>query len=166
MAYAIRLFRSGDAEIVAGLTVAAIRKVGARAYSPAQVKAWASRHPGPGRFIQRSADGAHIWVAVDDADLPVAYALLESDAEQGGHLDMLYCHPNHTRRGLAQRLLDHAESYARSAGQTRIFTEASELARPAFERAGYTETHRRDFVIDGPDGAVSIHNYAMEKHLF
>ena len=166
MAYAIRPFRSEDAESVAALTLAAIRTVGSQAYSPAQVEAWASRHPDPDRFIQRCADGAHIWVAVDDADTPVAYALLEFDPEQGGHLDMLYCHPNHTRRGLAERLLSLAESHARNAGLARLFTEASELARPAFARAGYQVTHRRDFAIDGPDGAVPIHNYAMEKRLF
>lgn len=74
---------------------------------------------------------------------------------------MLYCHPDHTRRGLADELLGHAEAYARSLGLSRLFTEASELARPAFERAGYKRQHRRDFEIEG----VPIHNYAMQKFL-
>ncbi|MBB3032974.1 hypothetical protein [Alteriqipengyuania lutimaris] len=55
-------------------------------------------------------------------------------------------------------------------GATRLYTEASELARPAFERAGYHGaferagyhvSHRRDFEVDG----VAIHNFAMEKVL-
>jgi putative acetyltransferase len=87
----------------------------------------------------------------------VAYSVLEPD----GHLDRLYSHPEHTRRGLAGRLLAAAEEDARALGLARLFTEASILARPSFERAGYVVTHRRDFEIDG----VPIHNYAMEKLL-
>ena len=111
--------------------------------------------------MSRAKRGAHITVAADETDTPVAYALLEHEPGEGGHLDMLYCHPDHTRKGLAERVLHAAEHHARSAGLDRLFTEASELARPAFERAGYSVLHRRDFEIDG----VAIHNFAMEKHL-
>lgn len=157
MSYAIRPFRSDDADAVAGLTLAAIRNVGAAKYTPAQVDAWAARHPGPDRFIARHEGGASIFVACDPQDEPVAYTLLEPD----GHLDMLYCHPDHTRKGLANELLAHAEMIAHKDGITRLYTEASELAVPAFERAGYVVMHRRDFAVEG----VPIHNYAMEKLL-
>ena len=81
--------------------------------------------------------------------------------QQDGHLDHLYIAPDHTRSGLGDRLLADAERHARQIGSQRLFTEASDLARPAFERAGYSVTHRRDFAIDG----VAIHNWAMEKAL-
>ncbi len=102
-----------------------------------------------------------IVVATDTDDQPVAYALLEQD----GHLDMLYCHPDHTRLGLAEALLERMEQEGRSLGIERLYTEASELARPAFERAGYSVTHRRDFAIEHDGKDVPIHNYAMEKPL-
>ena len=175
MVFTIRPFQTRDAADLAALTLAAIRCVGAVRYSPEQVDAWASRHPGPERFVERAAMGHHIFVAADDNDTAAAYSLLEEPAQDqdksknrdGGsaHLDMLYCHPDHTRRGLANRLLSVAEDKAREIGAKRLFTEASELARPAFERAGYEVTHRRDFEIEGPSGAISIHNYAMEKTL-
>ncbi|MEM6477190.1 MAG: GNAT family N-acetyltransferase [Pseudomonadota bacterium] len=154
-AYSLRAFTESDAPALAGLTLAAIRSVGAKAYSPEQVNAWAMRHSGPERFVQRAADGAMITVACDTEGAPVAYALLEPD----GHLDMLYCHPDHTRRSLADRLLQGCEDIARVRNLDRLFTESSELARPAFERAGYKVQHRRDFQIEG----VAIYNYAMEK---
>lgn len=157
MAYAIRPFRPADAAAIADLTLDSIRAVGSHSYSNEQVDAWAARHPGPERFLRHHTDGAHICVAADANDCPVAYALLETD----GHLDMLYCHPDHTRRGLADRLLDAAEQIASSLDLERLYTEASELARPAFERAGYVVQHRRDFEIEG----VAIHNFAMEKLL-
>lgn len=161
MAYAIRPFRESDAEALAALTLAAIRSVGSQRYSDLQVDAWASRHPEPQRFLDRHAQGHAIFVVSDSDDEAVAYALLEAD----GHLDMLYCHPDHTRKGLADELLAHSEQHARNAGIQRLYTEASELARPSFERAGYTVVERRDFSLEHAGRDVSIHNYAMEKSL-
>lgn len=161
MEYTIRLYRDDDAEALSALALAAIHEVGSHGYSPQQIAAWAARHPGPARYRERVAGGHVIFVAVDGEDIPVAYALLEPD----GHLDRLYNHPLHTRNGLAGKLLAAAEDHARAGGIGRIYTEASELARPSFERAGYVVTHRRDFEIAYDGTAVAIHNYAMEKLL-
>lgn len=161
MDYAIRLYRDSDAERLSEIALAAIHEVGAHGYSPAQIQAWAARHPGPPMYRERVARGHVIFVAADGSDEPVAYALLEPD----GHLDRLYNHPAHTRRGLAGRLLSAAEQHAREAGLERLYTEASELARPSFERVGYDVTHRRDFEIEHAGESVPIHNYAMEKLL-
>ena len=157
MDYTIRAYREDDAEALSALALAAIRDIGSHAYGASQVAAWAARHPGPAMYVERAAKGHAIFVAVDRGDSPVAYAVLEPD----GHLDRLYNHPDHTRLGLAERLLAVAEQHARSVGLTRLYTEASEVARTAFERAGYAVTHRRDFEIDG----VPIHKFAMEKIL-
>lgn len=112
-------------------------------------------------YRKRAALGDLILVATTASDLPVAYALLEPD----GHLDQLYCHPDHSGCGLADSLLARAERHAREHRAKRLYTEASELARSAFERAGYVLSHRRDFTIDGEGGPVAIHNYAMGKRL-
>ncbi|MGB3470118.1 MAG: GNAT family N-acetyltransferase [Erythrobacter sp.] len=165
MAYSIRPFIPEDAPAIARVTLAAIAVVGAHSYSDKQVRAWAARHPGPERFIQRLADGAKIWVAADPDDVAVAYALLEYAEDGAAHLDMLYCDPDHTRKGLAGELLAAAEQAARAQRAPKLFTEASELARAAFERAGYSVTHRRDFTIEHHGRVVPIHNYAMEKRL-
>jgi putative acetyltransferase len=157
----LRPFRTSDAEALAALTLAAIRVTGLRGYAPEQVAAWAARHPGPERFISSAAKGDNILVAVDADDTPIAYLLTEPD----GHCDMLYCHPDHSGRGLAAALLAETESWARAAQIARLFTEASELARPVFERAGFAVLHRRDFTIGPPEAPVAIHNYAMEKRL-
>ena len=161
MTYVIRAFKEDDAEALSDLALAAIRTVGAHGYSADQVEAWAGRHGGAEMYVERARGGHVIFVAADQADQPVAYALLEPD----GHLDRLYNHPDHTRQGLAARLLSEAEQYARSQGMLRLYTEASELARPAFERAGYRVTQRRDFTIEHAGTHVPIHNFAMEKSL-
>ncbi len=161
MGYSLRPFRNDDAQALSALTLSAIRVTGRRAYASEQVDAWAARHPGPERFIARAAKGDTILVAFDTDDTPVAYVLIEP----GGHCDMLYCHPNHARRGLAASLLAGTETWARLTAIPRLFTEASELARPVFERAGFNMLHRRDFTIAHAGEDVAIHNYAMEKRL-
>lgn len=162
MPYRLRKYADGDAEALHSLTVAAIQQVGLAAYSNEQVAAWAARHGSADRLAERAASGHAIFVAVNTDDAPVAFSLLEPD----GHLDQLYCHPDHTRRGLADIVLRAAEDRALISGIARLYTEASELARPAFERAGYAITHRRDFTIDHEGQPVNIHNYAMEKALY
>ncbi|NBB24750.1 GNAT family N-acetyltransferase [Porphyrobacter sp. SLTP] len=156
----MRAFGPADAEAIAALTLAAIRQTALRAYSPEQVAAWSARYS-PARLLESAARGDVILVAADADDRPAAYTVLEAE----GHLDMLYCHPAHTERGLGLRLLNEAEEAARKLGVERLYTEASELARPVFERAGYALLHRRDFAIPGDDGEVAIYNYAMEKQL-
>lgn len=157
MSHTLRPFTPSDAPALAALTLDAIRTTGALAYSAEQVRVWSRGHSDAGRFVARAKAGHRIYVVTDEVGEPAAYALLEPD----GHLDMLYCSPSHTRRGLAGRLLKHAEGQARALGLTKLYTEASELARAPFERAGYSLVKRRDFEIDG----VAIHNYAMEKRL-
>ncbi|MCV0381844.1 MAG: GNAT family N-acetyltransferase [Erythrobacter sp.] len=161
MSYRIRRFHAADAQALVELTRIAIQNIGARAYSPAQIAAWFSRHMTAECFRERAIAGDLILVAIGEADKPVAYTLLEPD----GHLDQLYCHPDHTRRGLADRLLAEAERYAIARTFPRLYTEASELARLAFTRAGYVMLHRRDFVIEHGEKTVPIHNYAMAKIL-
>jgi putative acetyltransferase len=78
---------------------------------------------------------------------------------------MLYCHPDHTGRGLARQLLAEAETRSLAAGMTRLFTEASELARPVFARAGFRLVQRNDFTVPHAGRNVAIHNYAMDKPL-
>ena len=114
-----------------------------------------ARFPGAQLYRDCVAEGAAIFIAAGEDDQPVAYALLEAD----GHLDHLYNHPDHSRRGIALNLLTTAVLYARHHGMARLYTEASELARPSFEEAGFIATERREFEIDG----VPIHNWAMER---
>jgi putative acetyltransferase len=155
----IRPFVPEDAPALAELTVAAIAMIGLRAYSIEQVLAWAAHHPSPARFLEGAEAGELILVALADEGAPAAYAILQPQ----GHLDMLYCHPDHAGKGLASALLAAIDSEALARGLTHITTHASELARPVFERAGYVLLHRRDFTISVGADAVPIHNYAMTK---
>lgn len=155
--YTIRRFLPGDEAALARIMRVAIQEIGPRGYSQQQVDAWAASTPSAERFLDRAGRGDVVVLALGGDGEPVAYSLLEPD----GHVDHLYCDPSHAGRGIGGRLLNEVELVARELAQLRLYTEASELARPVFERAGYSETGRREFEI----GGVPIHNYAMEKSL-
>jgi len=157
--YTVRPFRPGDAADVSALFHAAVHRTGARHYAPEQLVAWSPRPPDPARFVVRSGDGRLALVIVDARDRVVAYGDLERD----GHLDLLYCHPDHGGRGLASRLCDALEEQARAWKVPFLFVEASEAARPVFERRGYATEERRDFRVGGRIGGVAIHNYRMTR---
>ena len=153
----LRVVRDSDAEAMAEVYRRSVRGLGAKDYTPAQVEAWASRGPDAARFRQKIADGRKGWVALDPEGQVCGFVDLEAD----GHVDVLYVDPEQAGQGIAGRLLTEVERAARSAGLSRLYVEASETARPVFERRGYTMVTRRDFEI----GSVAIHNYAMERTL-
>lgn len=164
MSYTMRAFTPADAPALSALTLASIKQLGTRAYSPEQVAAWASRHHTAERFVERHEAGAFIKL-IEASDGSVAmYGLIEQDENGDGHFDMLYGHPDHTGQGLAQQLIITMGINSKNAlGITRFYTEASELAKPVFESVQYKVIRRRDFEIEGPDTPVLIHNYAMER---
>ena len=153
----IRAATAADAEAMAALYRRSVEALGARDYAPEQVRAWAEQGPDAARFRAKLADGRRCWIAEDGAGIVQGFA----DLEAGGHLDFLYVDPDATGRGVARRLLERVEADARAAGMERLFAEASETARPVFERCGWTVVERRDFEVAG----VPIHNWAMELAL-
>jgi putative acetyltransferase len=156
MRFHIRAYQSSDAEALSDLFRDAVRQIGARDYTSAQVDAWAGGISGE-KLDARLGDGRTTLVAVDDGDVPLAFGDLEAD----GHIDFLYAAPEAAGKGIVAALYDALETHACSRGMTRLYTEASEAARRFFLKKGFAVTARRDFSI----GAVPIHNYAMEKKL-
>jgi putative acetyltransferase len=151
----VRPYQPGDAAPLSKLYEASVRALGAMDYSPAQVEAWAALTPSPDDLHHRMMDGRIRLVAVTE-DV-VGFVDLETD----GHIDLLYVAPAAAGQGVARALVETAEALAPSSGARRLYAEASETARPLFERLGFSVTARRDFEVAG----VPIHNWAVEKPL-
>lgn len=158
MDHRIRAYAARDAAALATLFHRSVEGLAQRAYTPDQVAAWSARGGTPEETHARCTDGRAVFVAVDARDRPIAFTDLEPD----GHVDMLFCLPEAEGTGAAHAAYRAMEAHARSSGIARLFTEASELARPFFERQGFRVLRRRDFEIGA---GVEIHNYAMEKRL-
>jgi putative acetyltransferase len=153
--FALRRYQPADAPQMAQLHFDSARRLGSRRYSPEQVAAWAPAPVDAAIVDARASDGRLTLVAIDPHGQILAYGDLEAD----GHIDHLYCRPDAAGRGVASALLDGLMAEAGTRGLTRLYVEASELARGLLERKGFIVLHRRDFEVRG----VPIHNYAMER---
>lgn len=151
----IRPYQPSDATGLSALYEASVRALGARDYSAAQVEAWASLTPSAESLADRMTDGRIRLVA--HTDELAGFIDIEAD----GHIDLLYVAPAAAGLGVARLLLETAEALAPIPGASRLYAEASETARPVFERLGYSVVARRDFEVAG----VPIHNWAVEKPL-
>ena len=150
----LRPYHPTDAAALTALYARSVRHFGPRTYTPEQVAVWAATAD-IARTAARCSDGRYVVVAQDDAGTVLGFADLEAD----GHLDMLYAAPEAEGLHVGSQLYAAIEAHARRRGLRRIFVEASELARPLFERRGFTLLGRNDLVMD----SVAIHNYRMEK---
>ena len=86
------------------------------------------------------------WVAADDADI-VGTVAIRAKEESVCELKRLYVRPSHRGTGLGQRLYEHAEAFARSAGYQKIWLDSSRRfgkAHRLYERNGFTLTAQLD----------------------
>ncbi|MFT3989249.1 GNAT family N-acetyltransferase [Aestuariivirga sp.] len=154
--FSIRRYRPSDAADLARIFEHSVKGLASRHYTAGQVAAWLSDAPDENSIAEENEDG-QVFLAVTQDDHAVAYIDLEPD----GHIDMLFCLPEFAGRGIGSALCREAELAAREASLQRLFVEASESAKPAFERNGFRIVARNDFEIN----SVAIHNYRMEKFL-
>jgi putative acetyltransferase len=144
-----------DASALAAVFRAAVNELAASHYDAPQRAAWATSADNLSEFDARLARG--VTLIADYAGAPVAFAqLFPID-----HVEMLYVAPGWTRRGLASALIARLEALAREAEASTLDTDASALARPVFERAGFSlvaeERVRR--------GSVSLPRFHLCKPL-
>jgi putative acetyltransferase len=145
-----------DAAPLAALFRAAVTTLAVTHYDAAQRAAWVSSADDLGDFDARLTRGTTL-VAMH-ANASVAFGqLFPTD-----HVEMLYVAPDWTRRGLASALLVRFEAAARGHGASVLRAEASALARPVFERAGFSLVSPQ--VVSR--GGVSLPRFQMAKPLF
>lgn len=145
-----------DAAFLSNLYVRSVLHYGPRAYTREQVSAWAARSSAE-KIASRCEDGRLVLVAVDEAGRHLGFGDLEPD----GHLDFLYAAPEGEGLHVGSAIYAALEEHARKLEMPRIYVEASELAKPFFQRRGFVVLGRNDLKL----GSVDIHNVRMEKRL-
>ena len=78
-----------------------------------------------------------------------------------GLIDLAFVAPDVAGQGVAKPLYDAIEAEAKGRGLARLHAEASLLARPFFERQGWSVVGRQSVERDG----VALTNFVMEKAL-
>lgn len=132
LTFQTRDYRPEDAPALAALYREAILETGRAAYSEAQCAAWAAAADDQPAWASRLQDD---WVRVaEDATGRLAgFGAIRLP----GRIDLLFVAPHAGRQGVAALLLDDLLALAAAMGAREIDVEASELARPFFERHGF-----------------------------
>ena len=117
----------------------AIERDAGRVFATVGMPAIAADDPGSVAELEPFRAGGRAWVAVDDADRPVAY-LLSAVVDGCAHVEQVSVAPTHARRGLGAALVDHLAATAASQGRPAVtlttFRDVPWNA-PYYERLGF-----------------------------
>ncbi len=141
-AVALRPYVPADARRCAEIFRLSIEELAAEDYDADQREAWASRADDEEAFGARLS-GALTLLAVIDGAI-AGFASLKG----GDEIDMLFVDPEFARQGVGRALVDALTRLALARGAKRLTTEASDVARPLFERQGFT-AQKRNLVRKG-----------------
>ncbi len=148
-------YQASMASALADLFTLAVQHIDDAFYSTAEKAAWAPQPPDYERWQQRLA-GKRPWVAVGQ-EMPIGFIELDDD----GHIDCAYVHPDWQRCGVMTALYRGLEVAAAERGVSRLYVEASEVAKPFFARQGFTLLGKKRV----QRGEHILVNYLMENYL-
>lgn len=153
----IRPYRDSDLAAVAQLFTDAIHGLALNHCDALQREAWAPRPPDLDQWKTRLVP-LQILLAQDTKDgNPLGFI----GYEESGHIDLLFTSPAAARRGVASQLYGHAQTALRRLGIVELFTEASLVSRPFFERQGFVVKEEQRVERRG----VMLRRFAMVKAL-
>lgn len=152
----IRPFEPTDAPVVCEIFFRSVREVAGSRYDAAQVAAWAPGVPEPERWLERLV-AYDTFVAIDADGTAVGWIAMSP----AGYVDMLFCLPQATRRGVADALYAAVERVAVARRLATLTAHASLLAQSFFARHGWVVD--RHEVIDR--NGVALPRAEMSKVL-
>lgn len=159
----IRPLRAEDGPQAARVFFDAVREGMREHYTEAQRRAWAGDAPDPEGWRGRLW-GVEGFAAEEDGRL-VGFMTLGGAGHitigGAGYIDLAFVAPSALGRGVGWRLYRAVEAKARELGASMLTTEASRMARPFFERQGWSVVAEQVVVIRG----VVLTNHRMRKAL-
>ena len=135
-AISLRPYLPADAKRCAEIFRLSIEELAADDYDEQQREAWASRADDEKAFGAKLA-GELTLLAMIDGEI-AGFASLKGADE----IDMLFIDPECARRGVGRALVDALTKLAEARGAKRLTAEASDVAKPLFERLGFTAQQR------------------------
>jgi putative acetyltransferase len=140
---ALRPFLPADGPVLAQIFRDAIAELTGEDYDEAQQAAWIAAADDEDRFTESLASSLTLVATIEG--VPVGFIALKGR----DHIDKLYVHPNAAREGVGTFLCAAIEKLARARGAARLTVDASDTARPFFEKGGFVARHRQTVELDG-----------------
>jgi putative acetyltransferase len=135
-AVALRPYLPADAKRCAEIFRVSIEELAADDYDEAQREAWAARADDEQAFGAKLKGALTLIATIDGAT--AGFASLKGADE----IDMLFVDPEFARQGVGRTLVDALMKLAEARGAKRITAEASDVAKPLFERLGFAAQQR------------------------
>jgi putative acetyltransferase len=154
-AVSLRPYVPADARRCADIFRMSIEELAADDYDAEQREAWASAADDEDAFATRLAAALTLIAIIDGA--AAGFASLKGAEE----IDMLYVDPEFAGQGAGRALVDALAKLAQARGAKRVTVEASEVAKPLFERLGFS-AEKRNLVRVGDEWLA---NTTMTKSL-
>jgi putative acetyltransferase len=151
---ALRPMLPADAPYLAAIYRASVMELTSDDYSEAQQEAWAEASDDADFPAKLSGQ---LTLVATIASAPIAFISLKGT----DHIGMLYVHPGVVRQGVATMLYEAIEKLAAARGAKALTVDASDTARPFFEKRGFEGVHRNTI----PLGEEWLGNTYMKKAL-
>jgi putative acetyltransferase len=155
MTVSLRPFVPSDARRCIDIFRSSIEELAADDYDAEQREAWASAADDGEAFAARLADALTLVAVIDGA--AAGFASLKGADE----IDMLFVDPDFAGLGAGSALVDALTKLAAARGAQRLTVDASEAAKPLFERLGFT-AQKRNLIRVGDEWLA---NTTMTKSL-
>lgn len=153
--FGLRPMLPTDVDVLAEVYRASIGGLTDEDYSVEQQEAWIANADDAEAFGKRLTGQLTLVATLGQG--PIAFASLAGDRK----IDMLFVHPAVARQGAATKLIDALETLAAGRGTVRLTTDASDTARPFFDRRGYVADQRNTVML----GDEWLSNTTMHKDL-
>ena len=134
----------------------ALERDAGRAFAAAGMPEIARHEPPPLAELEAFRAGRRAWVAVNEADRPVAY-LLSSVVDGCAHIEQVSVAPSHAGRGLGAALIEHLAAMAAAPTLTLTTFRDVPWNAPYYERLGFTVVEPAD---QGPELAALVRHEA------
>jgi len=154
-AVSLRPYLPADARRCAEIFRSSINELAADDYDEEQREAWASRADDEQAFGARLTGALTLLAMIDGA--VAGFASLKGV----DHVDMLFVDPEFARQGAGGALIEALTKLAQARGAKRLTVDASDSARPLFDRQGFS-AERRNLVRVGDEWLA---NTTMTKTL-
>ncbi len=141
-AVSLRPYLPADARRCAEIFRSSIEELAAEDYDEEQRKAWAARADDEQAFAARLTEALTLLAVIDAAI--AGFASLKGAEE----IDMLFVDPQFARQGAGRALIEALTKLTQARGAKRLTVDASDAARPLFERQGFA-AQRRNLVRVG-----------------
>ncbi|MEO1453649.1 MAG: GNAT family N-acetyltransferase [Pseudomonadota bacterium] len=152
----LRRYRATDATALGRILYRAVQEGAAAAYDAVERAAWAPRAPDGAEWALRLA--GQVTLVADIGGKPCGFMTM---ATETGYIDLAFVAPEVMGQGVGHALYREIEAVARDAGCPQVCTHASRVARPFFERQGWTVLHQEEVAR----GGVMLARFEMKKVL-